>query len=393
MSGTLPSGVYRYPKMERVVFGRPLMEALKGEVEERGAKRVFLIASGTLAQAADLLGRLRESLHERLVGHWTKIGAHTPRVDVVAAAAAAREAKADLVLTIGGGSVTDAGKMVRLCLANGVTAPAELGRFRTKISPDGKRDYPTVAPADRPLVAVPTTLSAGEYSAFAGCTDTEKRVKQSFAEPMMAPNAVLLDPALTLHTPEWLWLSTGIRAVDHAVEDLCSTNGTPLSDGASLHALRLLASGLRRSKAEPRDLAARLDCLTGAWLSMVGSQSGVDKGASHGIGHVLGGTAGVPHGYTSCVMMPPVMRFNAPVVGARQKLIAEAVGRPEMEPAAAIAELIAGLGLPTRLQDVGVTREQLDEIARLSMHDRWIPTNPRRIEGPETVKMLLEQAW
>src|SRR6266436_931966 len=83
------------------------------------------------------------------------------------------------------------------------------------------------------------------------------------------------------------WLSTGIRAVDHGVEDLCSVNGTPLSDATSLHALRLLAPGLRRSKQDAADLAARLNCLVGAWLSIVGSQSGVDKGASHGIGHVL----------------------------------------------------------------------------------------------------------
>jgi len=386
-------GVYVYPDRDRVVFGRPAIDTLIGEIERRSARRAFVIASNSLAQASGVLETLRGKLRDRLAGSWTRIGAHTPRPDVVAAAAAAAQADADLIITIGGGSVTDAGKMVRLCLANGIYETRGLDRLRTRISADGKRDHPEFAGPDRPLIAVPSTLSAGEFTAFAGCTDPERHIKEGFAHRKMAPDTVVLDPAITRHTPEWLWLSTGIRAVDHAVEDLCSVNGTPLSDATSLHALRLLAPGLRRSKQDAADLAARLDCLVGAWLSIVGSQSGVDKGASHGIGHVLGGSAGVPHGYTSCVMLPHVLRFNSPVNAERQAMVAEALGRPGGEAAAVIGELIQSLGLPRTLRDVGVKRDQLDEIAELSMHDRWIHTNPRRIEGPATVRMLLEQAW
>ena len=94
----------------------------------------------------------------------------------------------------------------------------------------------------------------------------------------MMPRSVILDPAATIHTPEWLFLSTGIRAVDHAVEDICSTNAQPLSDGTSLHALRLLGRGLRAVKADPGDLEARLDCQLGSWMSIMGSQNGVVKG-------------------------------------------------------------------------------------------------------------------
>ena len=389
----MPDGIYIYPERDRVVFGRPVIDTLAGDIERRSARRAFVIASNTLAQASGVVEALRGKLRDRLAGSWTRIGAHTPRPDVVAAASAAAQADADLVITIGGGSVTDAGKMVRLCLANGIYEPRGLDRLRTRIAADGKREYPEFAGPDRPLIAVPTTLSAGEFTAFAGCTDPERHVKESFAHRKMAPDTVVLDPAITGHTPEWLWLSTGIRAVDHAVEDLCSVNGTPLSDATSLHALRLLAPGLWRSKEAKDDPAARLDCLVGAWLSIVGSQSGVDKGASHGIGHVLGGTAGVPHGYTSCVMLPHVLRFNSAVNAERQAMVAEALGRPGEEAATVIGDLIASLGLPRTLRDVGVKRDQLDEIARLSMHDRWIHTNPRRIDGPETVRMLLDQAW
>jgi maleylacetate reductase len=128
-------------------------------------------------------------------------------------------------------------------------------------------------------------------------------------------------------------------------------------------------------------------------MSIMGSQNGVSKGASHGIGHVLGGTADVPHGYTSCVMLPHVLRFNEPVNAARQVMVAEAMGRPGMKAADAVAELITDLGLPATLRAVGVKADQLDTIAVNSMHDRWIHTNPRKIEGPPAVRVLLDAAW
>ena len=126
---------------------------------------------------------------------------------------------------------------------------------------------------------------------------------------------------------------------------------------------------------------------------MVGSQAGVSKGASHGIGHVLGGTAGVPHGYTSCVMLPHVLRFNQPVNGEKQARVSEALGRRDEPAADVVAGLIAGLGLPTRLRDVEVKADQLDLIAQNSMHDRWVHTNPRKIAGPAVVRELLDAAW
>jgi maleylacetate reductase len=140
-------------------------------------------------------------------------------------------------------------------------------------------------------------------------------------------------------------------------------------------------------------MTARLDCQLGAWMSIMGSQNGVTKGASHGIGHVLGGTADVPHGYTSCVMLPHVLRFNEPVNAARQAMVAEALGHPKMSAADAVAALIASLGLPATLRAVGVKSEQLDAIARQSMHDRWVHTNPRKVEGPPAVRALLDAAW
>jgi maleylacetate reductase len=387
------SGVYRFPAMDSVIFGKPFAEALAREADRVEARAVFILASGTLARETDTVDRLRRMLSNRLSGVYAKIGAHTPRTDVVAAANAAREAGADLIVTLGGGSVTDAAKMVGLCLGNGVTDPAQLDAYRAIIAADGATRRPEVKAPSVRSIAIPTTLSAGEYTASAGCTDAARHVKESYSHPLMTPRTVILDPDASLHTPEWLFLSTGIRAVDHAVEDICSINGQPIAEGASFHALRLLGRGLPAVKANPTNLEARLDCQIGAWMSMVGSQTGVSKGASHGIGHVLGGTAGVPHGYTSCVMLPHVLRFNHPVNSDKQARVSEALGRPDEPAAEVVAALIADLGLPTRLCDVGVKPEQLDAIAEGSMHDRWVHTNPRKIDGPAVVRTLLDAAW
>ena len=387
------SGVYRFPAIESVVFGKAFAEALAQEIDRLDARAVFVLASGTLARETDLVERLRQMLGNRFAGLHAKIGAHTPRTDVVDAANAARAAVADLLVTIGGGSVTDAAKMVGLCLGNGVTEPSQLDAYRAAVAADGGVRRPEVAPPGVRMIAIPTTLSAGEFSAGAGCTDTARHVKESFTHQLMIPRTVILDPEVSLHTPEWLFLSTGIRAVDHAVEDICSVDGQPISEGAAYHALHLLGKGLRAVKGDPAGRDARLDCQIGAWMSMVGSQTGVSKGASHGIGHVLGGTAGVPHGYTSCIMLPHVLRFNDSVNREKQVRVSEALGHGGESAADAVAGLIAGLGLPTRLRDVGVKPEQLDLIAENSMHDRWIHTNPRRIESPAVIRTLLDSAW
>jgi maleylacetate reductase len=386
-------GTYRFPQMENVVFGRPYTEALAQEIDRLDARAVFVLASGTLARETDLVERLRQSLGNRFAGVNARIGAHTPRTDVVAAANMAREAGADLIVTLGGGSVTDAAKMVGLCLGNDVTATEQLDNYRARVAADGTDTRPAVRPPGVRMIAIPTTLSAGEFSASAGCTDTVRHIKESFSHPLMIPRTVILDPAASAPTPEWLFLSTGIRAVDHAVEDICSVNGQPISEGAAFHALRLLGRGLMAVRADPDALDARLNCQIGAWMSMVGSQTGVSKGASHGIGHVLGGTADVPHGYTSCIMLPHVLRFNHSVNADQQARVSEALGHPGAPAADVVGGLIAGLGLPTRLRDVGVREDQLDPIAANSMHDRWIHTNPRKIDGPAVIRGLLDAAW
>ena len=164
-------GIYRYPKMDGIVFGRPWTEVLAEVVARLGARRIFVLASATLAARAGLDDILATRLGASLAALHVGIRAHTPRDDVVSAAAAARAAHADLIVTIGGSSVTDAGKMLQLCLAANIDAAAALDPWRAALRPL----LPALAVR---MVSIPTTLSGAEFTALAGCTDLERRVKE-----------------------------------------------------------------------------------------------------------------------------------------------------------------------------------------------------------------------
>jgi maleylacetate reductase len=372
-----------FGKMDEVVFGKPAAESVAAQTRRLGAERVLLMVSGTLHRETGEIVKIRAALGNRCVGVFDKMPAHTPRSAVIAAAAMARDAKADLIVTVGGGSITDGAKAVQLCLANDITTVEGLDACRG----DAAFRPPTIR-----QISVPTTLSAGEFSGISGVTNEATRVKELFRHPMVIPAAVILDPALTVHTPEWLFLSTGIRAVDHCVEGVCSNEANPYGDAQALRGLSLLTSGLARVKADPADLQARMDCQLGAWLSMGPLAAGVPMGASHGIGYVLGAVFDIPHGHTSCIMLPAVMRWNKPANAERQKLISTAMGDPEAEAGDLLDRFIAGLGMPRSLHAVSVGPEHFDRIAKQAMGTPWVPRNPRPIPTPEVLRQILEIA-
>ena len=384
--------IYTHYPQERVYFGEPMAEALLTEVNRLGARRVFVMASASLTASTDFEAQVRGVLGARLVGWACGMPAHTPRDAVLSMTVRAREPSADLIVTLGGGSLTDAGKMVRLALQHDIDSEAGFECFRSIVEADGTRRQPEFAGPTVAQITIPTTLSGGEFNVTAGCTDTKVRVKQSYRHPSMMPVAVILDPEMTRATPSGLWLSTGMRAVDHAVETICSVHGNGQSDGAALNGLRLLVQGLPACATDAANMRARLDCQIGAWQSMEHNQSGVPMGASHGIGHVLGGTCGVPHGATSCVMLPAVLRWNEQVNPERQELVAATMGHSGRDAGDVLEQFVKSLGQPTRLSEVGVYPEQFEEIARHAMHDRYIHTNPRAIRTPAQILEILTLA-
>ena len=373
--------------MDEVVFGRHAAEAVVEQLDRLGAKRAFLMVSGTLNRETAEIENIRKAMGPRCVGTFDKMPAHTPRAAVIEAANQARDARADLIVTVGGGSITDGAKAVQLCLANDVSTVEGIDTIRTR----GGEEPPLKAPVVR-QISVPTTIAGGEFSHIAGVTDEQTHIKQMLRHTLTVPRATILDPWLSVHTPEWLFLSTGIRAVDHCVEGICAREAHPYSDAQAVKGLAMLTQGLARVKADGKDIEARLDCQIGTWLSMAPLSGGVPMGASHGIGYVLGGGFGVPHGYTSCVMLPAVMRWNKSANAARQALVAEAMGHPGKDAGDVLDAFIAGLGMPRSLREVHVGPENFDNIAEQAMHTPWVPRNPRKIEGPAQVREILSMA-
>jgi maleylacetate reductase len=380
------SGTHRFPKQDQITYGRPAAEVVAELAKAWGCSRLLVTSTRSLADG--LANDFAAALGELCVGVFCEIGAHSPRAGVIGGAQAAREAGADLLVALGGGSVIDATKVMQLCLWADLTGVDQLDAYRAGRGPD--RINVTTVPAGVRMIAAPTTLSAAEFTPFAGVSDAARNVKEGYTHPLLAPRAVVLDPAMTLSTPPQLWASTGMKAVDHAVEQLCHPVRAPFADALALDGLKRLAAGLAATKADPASLDARLECQFGMWLAISGVGSGRGMGPSHAIGHTLGGSYGVPHGVTSCVILPAVLRWTAPAAGAQQAVIAGALGATSA--AEGVGGLVARLGLPADLRSVGVGRDDFQAIAEHTIHDAGVRNSPRLIAGPADIVQILELA-
>lgn len=388
----MKTGSFNFLAMDRVHFGTPAADALLQEVHERQARRVFVVTSRSLNRKTDAVTQATAKISDRLVGIFDECVEHTPRDSVIALAQALRASKADLVVSMGGGTVIDTVKIALVCLAGGVHMADELDDWHIKVKPEGGLHVPEVGVPPCRQIAIPTTLSGAEFSDLGGGTDTRSGVKHGFTGRFIGPVAVILDPRVTIHTPDRLWLSTGIRALDHAVEALCSINAQALVDATSVRALTLLKRSLRRYQADPGDLQARLDGQLGAWLASTSIRR-TDYGASHGLGHALGADTGTPHGITSCVLLPTVMRYNAEACASPLAEIAAALGDSKVSAADQVEALVAQLGLPTRLSMLGMDRARLPIIAEKGMANMWVRTNPQPIKEASQLLDILNRAW
>lgn len=386
------TGVFEFLAQDRVRFGVAAADGIAAEADARGARRLFVVTGRTLNRRTDAVQRALARVQDRVVGVFDECIEHTPRDTVLALARQLRAGGADLIVSIGGGTVIDTVKVALVCLAEGVDDVDAMGAWHMRVEPDGTRVVPQPKAPPCRQIAVPTTLSGAEFSDLGGCTDTRHGTKHGYTGRFIGAAAVVLDPAITVHTPARLWLSTGVRAVDHAVEALCSVNAQPLVDATSVRALALLGAALRRCAISPDDLDARLDAQLGAWLAAFSIRR-TEYGASHGLGHALGADSGVPHGITSCVLLPTVMRWNAEACARPLAEVAAALGDAARPAADQVEALVAGLGLPTRIRELGIERSRLAVIAEKGLANPWVRTNPRPIGGVGPLLEILDAAW
>jgi len=382
------TGVHNFPAIDRVIYGRAASEAIRDETERLGAKRVFLIASRTLNSKTDEIEKIKRTLGDKHAATFDGIAQHTTRKQAAEVALHANEARADLVVAVGGGSAVDLAKIVIMAMEHDIRDEAGFDPF--PMGP-GVSQSPFRSPTVR-QIAVPSTLNGGEYNAAALVTDERQKLKQIFFHPQMMPVSIILDPALTLHTPTKLWMGSGTRSMDHGIEALCSPAGTPLADEVVLAGIRTLREGMLRTLQQPDDLEARRLSQYGSWLAAFGLQARVPMGASHGIGHVLGGTFDVPHYYCTPVIMPSLLRYNKPFTEDAQKRLATALGAPGDEAADAFADFTRRLGLPGRLADVGIGADKFDQISKIAINHRFVKANPRPFKDEADIVDLLRMA-
>ena len=395
-----PAIQFKYKALDSVSLGAPAGLGVAGAVKKAGSRRVLLVGSSSLAAQTDNFASIKRAVEATgknvELQPFCKIRAHTPREDVLEAIALANDFGADLLVSVGGGSVIDACKVVQLALDRGLNSAEDLLEYAQ--SSDGSRGAKagdmTVfrCPSKIRQIAIPTTLSGAEFSNNAGVLNTEKSIKEGYRGLDLCPKEILYDPQLATLTPQWLWLSTAIRSLDHAVEGYCSKDAHPFVQGHFLHAMKLFAESLPKTKADPLDLHARSLNQQAVWLACVGLGD-ISHGASHGIGYILGSLCGVPHGYTSCVMLPAVLEWNSKKCFQQQLPIAAALGCPEMSASHAVKNLIASLGLPTTLREVGVQESQLAEIAARSLTHPVVRNNPRTINAKQDIEEVLQLAW
>src|SRR5215469_4504026 len=291
-----PAGEFNLSRLERVIYGPGKIAALKDETDKRGLHRALVVTTDVVA-ALPILKEVTGALGSRCAGVFAGVVMHVPRKTTELLQQRIDEVNADSLVSFGGGSPIDSSKVA----AYGLLPGRELIH-----------------------IAVPTTLSAAEYTWAGGVTDESTRVKSGVYDQRVMPRTVINDPALTLYTPDWLWVTTGMRALDHAIECAYAIRHQPISDALASKAIALLTEHLPasiRTKGDER-LAHRGQCQVAAWFSIYGAMN-TRFGLSHLLGHQIGPRWNVPHGVTSCITLPNSMRFMAAIAPERFGPIAE----------------------------------------------------------------------
>ena len=397
---TLLQGEFDPTVPSRIVFGNGKVDFLKEEVRKLGGKRVLVLSGKTVAEKTDSVRRVNDALGDMSAGVYSNLPQRAPLSSAVEAANLAVAQGVDTLVGVGGSTISDASRMIAVLMTEGITTEAQLRQLGED---QDMMLSPNLEGKTLPLqVSIPTTLSAGEFNMGGGnVLDDQAGHKIRVRSTRLYADLIMLDAVMTKGTPDWLWLSTGVKALDHCIERLYTTGNQPAIDAPILAAAEVLFTHLPKSRESDNDPEARLQCLVAAWMSMMGAPN-FATGLSHAIGHIIGVHYSVGHGYTSCVTQPYVMEFNRPVSAAKQGLLARSAGldtRALSDEAAAEAaaravdDFVLGLGMPHRLRELEIPEEDLPKIAELVLTDGGCRNNPVPITSAEQVMEILRAAF
>lgn len=373
--------------MERVHYGRGALGELPAELQRLQVSKSLVLTTRSLRDSSALASVLDHAASSTEITVGPNVASHLPFECVDEILSTAHSLEPDAVVTIGGGSVTDAGKAVAAALATGCKTAEDLGAL----------DWTTGGRQYRPHIAIPTTLSAAEYNgAFAM---SRRGVKDGYLDIRLTPRVVILDSDVVRETPDELWGTTGIRALDHAFETYVSSAPTAPTDATAVHAAKMLFRRLSAGLGPNADPDARLDCLVAAWLSFFGVHNAM-VGLSHGLGHQIGARLGAPHGLTSCITLPHVIAFLGQRMPQRVADFSRDVGisdpgasdvRAVEQLRAKTVELVRLVGGERTLSSLGATEADLGQLASAALDHTTARFAPVPV-GRDDVMMLLRAA-
>jgi len=322
-----------------------------------------LVASGLLNRLIAALPReMRTTIYD-------KTPSNPDELAVIAATRLYRDQDCDGVIAFGGGSSLDLGKAVALL----ATHDGKLSTYTTQRG--GGARIGEVAP----LVAIPTTAGTGSEVARASVLILGSGEKRIVASPNLIPKFAILDPELTFSLPSILTAATGMDAVTHCIEAVCSPIDNPCAEAIGLDGLaRSIGSGaLLQAVADGTDRAARADMMKASTQGAMAFSKGL--GAVHAMSHACGKNQSLTlhHGTLNAVLLPPVLRYNRDGAGAKYQRISAAMALPAgKDLASAIEDLNSRLGLPASLAQMGITSAMIPDLARHAEADMCSATNP-----------------
>lgn len=374
---------------QEIIFAASSLARLGEAVGRFGWRRLMLCTSPSL-RANGHVATVEAALGVRLVASYERTQSHVLDFQLAEALEMAGAADIDAVIGLGGGSPIGLAKAVSLSLEEQRTGRPARAAFPT--------DQPLI-----PVVAIPTTYAGSEMTPVYGVThqtDGSTR-KITVRDAKVAPKLVIYDPNLTLNLPANLTAGTGINALAHCVEAVYSITRNPLSSAAALSGIRCISRALPLCYQRGDNLPARTDMLLGAHLAGT-SLASVAMGLHHGLCHVLGGTAGVPHGVANAIILPHAMRFNLDTCAPQLAEAAAAMGLDvagQSDEAAGEAaaqhvyNLVSQLGLPQHLRDAGVREADLPHLAELALKSSAVQSNPKPLTSADQAEAIFRAAW
>ncbi|CAG2157892.1 hypothetical protein LMG31506_06156 [Cupriavidus yeoncheonensis] len=384
---------YRFTGHERVLHNVSAIETLPDVLSMFGYRRVFVVCSRSIRTKSTFIERLKATLGERIVGLTDEVGEHSPLSNVLKAARQARDADADVIVSVGGGSVMDMCKAMQLCISENAYDRDSLLRLQFVLSEDGTEMLTTSrAPAAIRQIAIPTTLATSEWTPVSTPIDDETRLKARFVVPDGSPQVILYDPALLRQTPARLLMSTGIRGLDHAINTACSSAPHPFASLLAEKAIALYVHNLPKL-VDGSEIDAFTQCQLATWYTGMGQMS-VPHGFSHWMVHIIGPYGGIAHSDAACVLMLAQAKWLEGWVKPQHERLCTAIGQPGTPFHAILHNLLVQLAMPTTLDDLGLSRARLDAmIAPALEHPMVTRNNVRPIETESDLRAVLELAW